>query len=88
MKQVYFIGIGGIGMSALARYFLSEGWKVFGSDISPSGIIKGLKKEGIKALIGPQNAKYQNRLIVYNQAINDDNRNFWLAQKNIMQIIC
>ena len=70
-------------MSALARYFLSEGWKVFGSDISPSGIIKGLKKEGIKALIGPQNAKNIKNpdLIVYSQAINGDNPELLAGRK-------
>ena len=83
MKQVYFIGIGGIGMSALARYFLSENWKVSGSDISPSSITKELKKEGIKVLIGQQNAKNikNTDLIIYNQAINDDNPELLTARR-------
>ena len=33
-KNVYFLGIGGIGMSALARYFLHEGYAVAGYDLS------------------------------------------------------
>ena len=83
MKQVYFIGIGGIGMSALVRYFLSEGWEVAGSDISPSSITDELKKRGIKVLIGPQNAKNIKNpdLIVYNQAINDDNSELLAGRK-------
>ena len=36
IKAVYFIGIGGIGMSALVRYFLSKGKKVGGYDRTPS----------------------------------------------------
>jgi UDP-N-acetylmuramate--alanine ligase len=42
--RVYFIGIGGIGMSALAQYYLSKGWQVSGSDLEDSEIIKLLKK--------------------------------------------
>ena len=36
IKSVYFIGAGGIGMSALVRYFLSKGKKVGGYDRTPS----------------------------------------------------
>lgn len=46
IKQVHFIGIGGIGMSALARFFLHEGKKVSGSDRAPSAITDALEKEG------------------------------------------
>lgn len=45
---VYFIGIGGIGMSALARYFLSLGIKVSGYDKTPTPLTKELEQEGIK----------------------------------------
>ncbi len=43
---LYFLGIGGIGMSALARYFLSRGVKVLGYDRTPSPITEALEKEG------------------------------------------
>lgn len=46
--NVLFIGIGGIGMSALARYFLSLGRKVYGYDKTPSGLIDQLVNEGAK----------------------------------------
>lgn len=46
-KQVYFIGIGGIGMSALARYFKLHGLIVNGYDKTPSPLIDELKKEDI-----------------------------------------
>jgi UDP-N-acetylmuramate--alanine ligase len=45
-KQVYFIGIGGIGMSALARYFKQNGLKVGGYDKTPSPLTKQLEEEG------------------------------------------
>jgi UDP-N-acetylmuramate--alanine ligase len=44
---VYFIGIGGIGMSALARYFLSKGAKVSGYDKTETPLTKELESEGI-----------------------------------------
>jgi len=45
-KQVYFIGIGGIGMSALARYFNQNGLTVGGYDKTPSPLTKQLELEG------------------------------------------
>ncbi len=48
INKVYFLGIGGIGMSALARYFLSREKQVFGYDRTPSPITDALKAEGAK----------------------------------------
>jgi UDP-N-acetylmuramate--alanine ligase len=45
-KHIHFIGIGGIGMSALARFFLHEGMLVSGSDRAPSALTSALVKEG------------------------------------------
>ena len=47
MKNVYFIGIGGIGMSALARYFKFRGIGVYGYDKTPSDLTAALEREGI-----------------------------------------
>ena len=44
----YFIGIGGIGMSALARYFKGKGWPVAGYDKTPSPLTDALEAEGIE----------------------------------------
>lgn len=46
MQAVYFIGIGGIGMSAIARYFLNSGCFVGGYDRTPSALTETLEKEG------------------------------------------
>ena len=43
----YFLGIGGIGMSALARYFAAKGYRVLGYDRTPSALTKQLEQEGI-----------------------------------------
>lgn len=47
MKYVYFIGIGGIGMSAIARYFKFKGYEVSGYDRTPSELTAKLEAEGI-----------------------------------------
>lgn len=48
IKSFYFVGIGGIGMSALARYFANAGKKVSGYDKTPSDITNALESQGIK----------------------------------------
>jgi UDP-N-acetylmuramate--alanine ligase len=48
IKHIYFIGIGGIGMSALARYFNTQGVVVSGYDKTPTALTEDLEKEGIK----------------------------------------
>ena len=44
--NIYFLGVGGIGMSALARYFLHEGHRVAGYDRTPSALTEALEAEG------------------------------------------
>lgn len=48
VHSAYFLGIGGIGMSAIARYFLSRGIKVAGYDKTPSPLTRQLDKEGMQ----------------------------------------
>ncbi len=48
VRAVYFVGIGGIGMSALARYFLMRGVLVAGYDKTPSPLTRRLEEEGAK----------------------------------------
>lgn len=47
IKEVYFVGIGGIGMSALARYFHRQGARVSGYDRTPTQLTSDLEREGI-----------------------------------------
>lgn len=50
IKRVWLIGIGGIGMSALARYFMLHGLKVEGYDLTPSALTDTLQNEGAKII--------------------------------------
>jgi len=75
MKKIHFIGIGGIGMSALARYLLAQKWAISGSDAMESAITKALRKEGVNVKIGHKMAHVGRGtgLVVYNRAIPADN---------------
>ncbi|WP_044198845.1 UDP-N-acetylmuramate--L-alanine ligase [Dyadobacter tibetensis] len=50
-KQVYFVGIGGIGMSALARWFKANGYDVAGYDKTATPLIETLQKEGVEVTL-------------------------------------
>lgn len=71
----YFIGIGGIGMSALARFFAAEGWRIEGSDLSPAPLLKELGKERMRIHIGHKASRIHRKLgmVIYNNAIPRDN---------------
>jgi UDP-N-acetylmuramate--alanine ligase len=49
-KNIFFVGIGGIGMSALARYFNQQGVAIAGYDKTPSPLTDKLQEEGIEIL--------------------------------------
>ncbi len=72
---MHLIGIGGIGMSALARYFKAQKWAVSGSDMVSSSLTKNLQKEGIRGKIGHKKGHIRPglALVVYSQAITPDN---------------
>ena len=55
--KIHFIGIGGIGVSALAKYYLKNGNLVVGSDLAASEITNSLKKQGVKICIGKHKAQ-------------------------------
>jgi len=73
--KVHLIGIGGIGVSALAQYYLSKGHQVSGSDLVASEITDFLKKKGAKVIIGnsAENIKKDFDLVVYSPAVKYDN---------------
>ena len=81
ITNVYFIGIGGIGMSALARYFNANGKVVAGYDRTSTDITEMLEKEGIKVHFTDEveviPASFKNTtttLVVYTPAIPKDHK--------------
>lgn len=78
-ESVYFLGIGGIGMSALARYFKAKGFDVAGYDRTSTSLTKELETEGISihyqddvALIPELYKDPQNTMVVYTPAVPAD----------------
>ena len=73
IKKAHFIGVGGIGMSALARLFLNEKKIVSGSDRSPSDITRALAHEGVVISQGhsQENITEGLDLVVYTEAVSE-----------------
>ena len=90
IHKVYFIGIGGIGMSALARYFKHIGKEVAGYDKTATQITSNLQAEGIFVHFGenleelPANFKIEreNTLIIYTPAIPKTHKGLFFLVKN------
>jgi len=73
--RVHFIGIGGIGLSALARFLNFDGHKVSGSDMKSSSITKDLQKEGIKVFCSQNASNISDNLdlVIYSAVVTDEN---------------
>ena len=89
IKSVYFIGAGGIGMSALVRYFLSKGKKVAGYDRTPSELTEKLIQEGADIHyqedineIPAECKDKEHTLVVYTPAIPSTHQEFQFFEKN------
>ena len=93
IKSVYFVGIGGIGMSAIARYFLSKGIFVAGYDKTPSNLTEELQKEGAEihyeedeALIPECCKDKDTTLVIYTPAIPSDHKELVYFEQNSFDI--
>jgi len=86
---IHFIGIGGIGISAIARMLLLEGKKVSGSDRDKTKVTEELEKAGAKIFIGHdgKNIPADCDLIIYTVAIPTDNEEFIEAQKSGVKML-
>ena len=87
-ENIYFLGIGGIGMSALARYFLHEGYRVAGYDLTATPLTKALESEGALVhyeddveLIPESMRDAERTLVVLTPAIPADHKEWaWLRE--------
>lgn len=93
IKAVYFVGAGGIGMSAIARYFLKKGLVVAGYDKTPSDLTRQLEKEGMLIHYEenieeiPHICKQKEScLVIYTPAIPADHQELVFFQKNGFEI--
>lgn len=74
ISRIHFIGIGGIGMSALVRFFLHEKKQVSGSDRAPSAITEALSEEGATVFTeqSASNISKDIEMVVYTEAMSQD----------------
>ncbi len=74
-RRVHLVGIGGCGMSGLARLLLQQGHHVTGSDLSPNGDLEDLVKLGAKITSGHtgRNVSEDTELVVYSSAVDAEN---------------
>ena len=93
IKAVYFVGAGGIGMSAIARYFLKKGLVVAGYDKTPSTLTRQLEKEGMLIHYEedinqiPQACKQaQSCLVIYTPAIPQEHQELCFFRENGFEI--
>ena len=93
IKAVYFVGAGGIGMSAIARYFINRGLVVAGYDRTPSDLTRQLEKEGM-LIHYEENVdeiphackKPESCLVVYTPAIQPDHHELQYFRNNGFEI--
>ena len=89
IRSVYFIGIGGIGMSALARFFHSNGIAVSGYDRIETALVKELEAEGIEVHFDEDLEKIPRdvNLVVYTPAVPKDHKEFVFYQQNGYRVV-
>ena len=89
IQRIYFIGIGGIGMSALARYFNTQGVKVSGYDKTPTPLTDDLVKEGIQIHFEDDLAQIDKEatVIVYTPAIPADHKELNFYRDNGYNVV-
>jgi len=87
-KNVHFVGVGGISMSALAEILLSKGYNVSGSDMSDSSLLKKLATKGATIYLG-HDPSYINSadIVVYTAAVKNDNPEILEASRKNLPIL-
>ena len=74
IKNIHFVGIGGVGMSGIAEVLLNQGYIISGSDIKQSPVIERLKALGMKIHIQHQGSNIEGaQAVVTSSAVNEDN---------------
>ena len=85
---MHFIGIGGTGLSAIARVMLESGYRVTGSDRAMSSLARGLQEDGVRIAIGHRAKNIQHaQVVVRSSAISDDNVEVMAAQKRGIPVL-
>lgn len=88
-KKFYFIGIGGIGMSGVAKVLLAQGKAVFGSDKRRTSIIEELEKKGARIFLehNPRNIPEDVDVVIISAAIKNGNPELIYAQDKKIRVL-
>lgn len=87
-RRAYFIGIGGVGMSALAKVLRHRGFEVAGSDRSENRFVRELKGVGIPVFVGQKEVQVGDRdQIIYSSAIAQDHPEMLAARSKNLPLI-
>lgn len=87
-KRVHFIGIGGAGMSGLARIMTSQGIHVSGSDIKESSVLTALQTIGVDTKVGHEASNVSGAdFVVFSTAIDQDNPELVAARKSDIPLL-
>lgn len=85
--KIHFIGIGGSGMSGIARIMIAKGFTVTGSDKNDSPIITSLKALGARIEVGHKEENLRDaELVIISAAIREDNPELALARKKLIPV--
>lgn len=88
--KIHFIGIGGIGVSALAQYYLAKGHKITGSDLVFSEVVEKLEEKGIRIDLGPhrsENIPKDVDFVIYSPAVQTNNPEYKQAKAQGVKLL-
>ncbi|MGD9818641.1 MAG: UDP-N-acetylmuramate--L-alanine ligase [Desulfomonilaceae bacterium] len=88
VKDVHFVGIGGVGMSGIAEILLALGFRVSGSDLQESGGVVRLREQGAKIWIGHEASHIEKAdVVVFSSAVKSDNPEIVVAHERRIPVI-
>lgn len=88
VKNIHFVGIGGVGMSGIAEVLLNQGFQISGSDLGDSATTQRLKKAGARVEVGhaPQHVQDAD-VVVISSAVKDDNPEVMAARERHIPVV-
>lgn len=88
LKHLHFVGIGGIGMSGIAKVLLNQGFRITGSDLQDSEVVAHLRQIGAEITIGHRAENVQGaQVVVYSSAVKPENPELAEARRQKLPII-
>ncbi len=87
-RHIHCIGIGGVGLSAIAEIFLKRGYWISGSDLKPGEVTEKLKNQGALIFFDHDESNIHGAdLVVYSSAVSPDNPEIVAAQRNGIPVV-